>query len=227
MTLAQTAGNTDILNLAQVGLARVRLDLKKYPEAATAAQPVPVGYLKNADRGAENIRRWNNNYRYMNQLGAFVISLPYRALNDPRAPVLDTGRGAFNPEIRLWVAAKYTGLNSPVRLASYIEAQLILAEALVQQGQVGNAMTIINNRRAELSLPPLTASTQAEALTAIIGERQAELAFEGGHRLNDLLRYQLPWKGANGSTQTTNPFLSRPYSQTTCWPLPTKETNGA
>src|SRR5207249_4382855 len=114
ITLAQTAGNTDILNLAQVGLARVRLDLKKYPEAATADQPVPVGYLKNADRVAENIRRWNNNYRYMNQLGAFVISLPYRALNDPRAPVLDTGRGAFNPEIRLWVAAKYTGLNSPV-----------------------------------------------------------------------------------------------------------------
>ena len=43
ITLAQTAGNTDILNLAQVGLARVRLDLKKYPEAATADQPVPVG----------------------------------------------------------------------------------------------------------------------------------------------------------------------------------------
>jgi len=227
ITLGQTAGNTAIVNLARAGLARVKLDLKKYSEAAAAAQLVPVGYVYNADRGAEVTRRWNNIYQFMNVLGAFVVSLPYRTMNDPRVLVADAGRGAFNPEIRLWVTTKYTGLNSPIRLASYREAQLILAEALAQQGQVGNAMTIINNRRADVGLAPLTAATQAEALAAIIEERRKELSFEGGHRLNDLLRYRLPWKGANGSTQTANPFLSRPYAQTTCWPLATKETNGA
>jgi len=75
--------------------------------------------------------------------------------------------------------------------------------------------------------PPLTATTKAEAITAVINERQRELSFEGGHRLNDLLRYTLPWKGANGSTQRFNPFTARPYGALTCWPLPTKEEAGA
>ena len=104
---------------------------------------------------------------------------------------------------------------------------MILAEAKAQQGDVPGAMAILNGRRAEVGLAALTASTQAEAVTNVIEERRKELSFEGGHRLNDLLRYTLPWKGANGSTQTFNPYSQRPYGSTTCWPLPTKETNGA
>ena len=47
-----------------------------------------------------------------------------------------------------------------------------------------------------------------------------ELSFEGGHRLNDLLRYHITWKvGAN-------PYDGRPYGSTTCWPLPTQEKSG-
>jgi hypothetical protein len=39
--------------------------------------------------------------------------------------------------------------------------------------------------------------------------------------LNDLLRYDIPWKVGS------NPYTGRPYGQTTCWPHPTKEINGA
>ncbi|MEO7966499.1 MAG: RagB/SusD family nutrient uptake outer membrane protein, partial [Gemmatimonadaceae bacterium] len=71
-----------------------------------------------------------------------------------------------------------------------------------------------------VTLAPLTAATQAEAIAALLDERRHELSFEGGHRLNDLLRYKIAWKiGAN-------PFTNRPYGNTTCWPHPTREING-
>ena len=221
--LATTAANTDILNLARVGMARVKLDLKKYAEAAAAAQLVPAGYTKNVDRGAESNRRWNKLWRLAEQIGAYTVATAYRDMNDPRVLVVDAGRGAFNSEVRLWRTSKYNGLNSPMRLASYIEAQLILAESLAEQGQVGNAMAIIKARRtaAAVGLPPLVAATKDEAVAHIIAERRKELSFEGGHRLNDLLRKNIPWKvGAN-------PFTNRSYGTTTCWPHPTKEINGA
>ena len=227
ITLAQQSANTDILNMARVGLARSQLMQKKYAAAATTAALVPAGYVKNADRGGEHPRRWNRLFRLGNSLGAYTISLPYRAINDPRVLIRDTGGPSFIPAVRLWVTTKYTGLNSPIRLASYREAQLILAEAKANTGDIPGAMTILNTRRAEVGLGPLSAGNLVEATTAIIDERQKELSFEGGHRAADLLRFRLPWKGANGSTVLTNPFTARPYGATTCWPLATKETSGA
>ena len=226
ITLANQAGTfpgkTDIINMSNVGLARVNLDLKNWPAAATFAALVPAGFELFAGRGIENDRRWNKMYYLFNQLGAFVVANSYRNLNDPRVPIVDLHKGAFNPDIDLWVTTKYTSLGDPVRLASYREAQLILAEAKAMQGDVGGAMTILNGRRGELGLTPLAAADQAAAVNQVIDERRKELAFEGGHRLNDLLRKNIPWK----VTGTKNPFTGRPYGITTCWPTPTKELNG-
>jgi hypothetical protein len=107
-----------------------------------------------------------------------------------------------------------------MRLASSIEANLIQAEALAQQNQIAQAMVLVNARRAAVSLAPLTATTQAGAIAIILDERRKELSFEGGHRLNDLLRYKIAWKVGS------NPFTNRNYGTTTCWPHPTRETNG-
>jgi hypothetical protein len=227
ITLAQAAGAASILDLARVGLARVKVDLKKWAEAATVAAQVTAGFEAYADRGTENDRRWNKLFFFATSLGAYVISDEYRVLNDPRVLVADANRPAFNPFTRLWITTKYAGLGSPIRLASYREAQLLQAEALAQQGQVALAMAIVNARRGGLGLADLIANTQAEAIAAILSERAKELSFEGGHRLNDLLRYSLPWKGANGSTKGFNQHTGRPYGSTTCWPYPTKESNGA
>ena len=132
----------------------------------------------------------------------------------------DAHKGAFNSEVALWITTKYTALTSPMRLASYAEAQLILAEAQAQQDQVASAIATINARRAVDTLPPLSATTKAEAIAVVLDERRKALSFEGGHRLNDLLRYNIPWKvGAN-------PFTNRAYGSTTCWPHPTREING-
>lgn len=217
------AGSEDIIKMSNVGLARVNLDLKKWAEAATFAAAVPAGFELFASRGIENDRRWNKLHYLATQLGAFVIGDAYRVMNDPRVLVVDLHRGAFNPPIDLWVNTKYTGLGDPIRLASYREAQLILAESKAMLGDVPGAMAIINGRRGEfVGLPPLTAADQASAVNIIIEERRRELSFEGGHRLNDLLRKNIPWKVSG----TKNPYTSRPYGATTCWLTPTKETNG-
>ena len=180
-----------------------------------------------ADRGTEGDRRYNKIYENYNSSGYYVVADEYRTMNDPRVLVRDAGRGAFNSVVRLWVTDKYKSLGDPIRLASYREAQLILAEAQVQQGQIDPALTILNTRRTELGLAPLSAATQTEAIQAVLEERRREFAFEGGQRINDILRYHIPWKGANGSTKSFNQYTGRPYGATTCWPLPTNETSGA
>lgn len=231
VALAQAAGNTDMLNLARVGLARTKLDLKKYAEAASVAAQVPVDYVKNADRGTESSRRYNKIFYFMTSNGYHVISQAYRPggeADDPRLKVFDTGHGAFNPPIRSWQSSKYSALNAPIRLASGVEARLIRAEALAETGDVAGAMALVNAGRVASGLPGnKTAGTTAAAVAIVLAERRAELAFEGGHRLNDVLRRTLPWKGANGSTKIANEFTGDLYGVTTCWPLPTKEKNGA
>ena len=227
---AQAAGNTDMLNLSRVGLARAKLDLKKYAEAASVAALVPVGYVKNVDRGTESSRRYNKIYFFMTSNGYFVVSQDLRPggpAADPRLLVFNTGHGAFNPGTVSWQTSKYASLSSPIRLASGIEARLIQAEGLAETGNVAGAMALVNAGRADAGLGPVSATTTAAAVTIILKERQAELAFEGGHRLADLLRRNLPWKGAQGSTKIANEFTGDLYGATTCWPMPTKEKNGA
>jgi hypothetical protein len=221
ITLATAAGNTDIRDMARMGLARVKMDLKKWAEAAELAGQIPSTFVKLATREGGGIsRRYNKLYYFGTEGGYYTISTAYRDL-DPRLLVVDAGRSGQIPGIRLWITTKYTDRGSPIRIGSYAEARLIQAEALAQQGQVAPAMAIINADRAAAGLGPLDAATQAEAVAAVLSERRVILAFEGGHRLNDLLRTNATWKvGAS-------PFTGRPYGQTRCWPLPLKEAQGA
>ena len=138
-----------MLNMGRVGMARTKLDLKKWSEAVQFASQVPADYTKNADRGQESARRWNKLWRLAQQVGAYTVAVAYRNMNDPRVLVADAGRGAFNSEVRLWITTKYTGLTSPMRLASGIEANLIQAEGLAQQGQVSQAMGLIDAARRD------------------------------------------------------------------------------
>src|SRR5206468_11974470 len=182
LALAQQAGNADMLNMGRVGMARTKLDLKKWSEAAQFASQVPTAYNKNADRGQESARRWNKLWRLAQQTGAYTVATAYRNMNDPRVLVQDAGRGAFNSEVRLWITTKYTGLGSPMRLASKIEADLIEAEALIQQNQDAAGVAILNARRGSLGLGNLNPATHQDAINAVIDERRKELSFEGGHR---------------------------------------------
>ncbi|AQG81952.1 RagB/SusD family nutrient uptake outer membrane protein [Spirosoma montaniterrae] len=78
-----------------------------------------------------------------------------------------------------------TGQNWPVY--RYAEVLLFLAEAQMEQGKLGEAITYLNQVRTRAGLAPATASTQAALRNAIYQERRVELAFEN-KRWFDLVR---------------------------------------
>ncbi|GAB2769175.1 RagB/SusD family nutrient uptake outer membrane protein [Rhabdobacter roseus] len=78
-----------------------------------------------------------------------------------------------------------TGNNWPVY--RYAEVLLFLAEALIEQNKLSEAVPYLNQVRARAGLAATTASSQADLRTAIYRERRVELAFEN-KRWFDLVR---------------------------------------
>jgi len=74
--------------------------------------------------------------------------------------------------------------------------------------------------------------TQEQVIAQVIEERRRELFTEGGHRLNDHLRFRgtawnIPFKGEPGSIHPNGvDDTGLPYGTTTCFPLPTVEVIG-
>jgi hypothetical protein len=223
---AMPAGDarTRLLNLVYVGRARVRLDRGKLPEAAADAALVAPGFEFFVTRSVDAQTRFNDAWWSMAENGHSSVAPEYRALTvggtpDPRVQVaagttLGLGEKAFDGVTDLYVVTnKNNSRASPMRLASYIEAQLIRAEALGGTTAVG----IINARRAQLGLPSYTGGSDAASVRALVlEERNRELFMEGGHRFNDLLRFEIPWKVGNDQNGV-------PYGTTTCMPLPLSE----
>ena len=64
---------------------------------------------------------------------------------------------------------------------------LLKAEAQNELGSLADALTTVNQIRARVNLPNLTATSKADLKTKILNERRLELAFEG-ERWYDLIR---------------------------------------
>jgi starch-binding outer membrane protein, SusD/RagB family len=78
-----------------------------------------------------------------------------------------------------------TGNNFPIY--RYAETLLYLAEALTEQGKMGEALPILNQVRSRAGLPAATATAQADVKKQIYQDRRSELAFEN-KRWFDLVR---------------------------------------
>jgi hypothetical protein len=142
------------------------------------------------------------------------------------------GLAADNSTVLYFPVDKSNTRAAPMPIATYKEAQLIIAEANARQGNLAPARTIINALHTAAGIPgyDLTnTATQAEVITQVIEERRRELFLEGGHRLNDHLRfrgtpYNLPFKGEPGSFDPNGvDRTGLPYGSTTCFPLPIVE----
>ncbi len=214
--LATAAGATDVLNLARVGRARVRLDLGKLPGAATDAAAVPSGFVYNATYSSANDRRRNRIF-FDSQTNLYLSVDPrYRNLTvggvaDKRVPVTNAGRNGHDGITPLWLQQKYTSDAAPIPVASWREARLITAE--IAGGQT--AVNAINELRAASALPAYASTDPAAIRAQVIEERRRELFLQGS-RINDMLRLNLPF-----DTGTT--FKGVSYGATTCLPLPDAE----
>lgn len=219
---AAGASANSILSMGYDGRARAKLDKGDYDGARTDAEQVPVDFVYNSTSSTISSRRqnkiWSDNGEVSQGVwntGSSVESF-YRNLDDPRVPVINTGTQSVT-KVPIWVQTKYTSGDSPVPIASYTEAQLIIAEADVRAGDAGSlleATAIINASKAEGNENPVAVAT----LDDVIEERRRALFLEGQH-LHDLIRFNLPLDPAAGA-----PFPGGgTYGSQICLPLPDVE----
>lgn len=215
---ARASGNDEILNMALVGRARARLDLQKNAEAAADARQVAAGFVMEASASTTASRRENRVFAENNNSQLVSVGEPYRNLTfqgveDPRVEVVNTGRTATDGT-PIWTQQKYASLSAPLPIATWDEAQLIIAE--IEGGQT--AVDIINMFHARAGLPAFTSTDPAAIRQQVVQERSRELFLEG-HRLNDVRRLSLPLSPAPGTTYRNGGV----YGTTTCLPLPNVE----
>lgn len=80
----------------------------------------------------------------------------------------------------------------------YAEVLLIYAEAMAMQDKLPEALGALNEVRARVQLPAVSASSRDSFMKLLRHERMVELAFEG-HRLWDLRRWNLAVSVLNGT----------------------------
>jgi len=224
ITRATAVNDQSILNTARVGRARARLDLKNLTGAAADAALVPAGFVRIAEytEGGAT-QRENRIYNLTIRNEYLSVAAPYRNLTvnnvpgnvpDPRVKVKDAAKKANDGITPLFQQQKFTAGNSNHPIASWAEAQLILAEAT--GGQAG--LDAINRVRAANGVPVITdpAPTGQAFIDLVLEERRRQLFMEG-QRYGDMLRYNLPF--TKGLTIKGNT-----YSDLTCVPLPDVET---
>jgi len=218
--LAQQAGDMDIYHMAMNGRARVRLNLGRTSEAASDAAVIPQGFVLNATHSTTTPRRQNRVHLNSHRNEYLTVSPNYRGLQvdgvpDPRVPVEETGRPGEDGSTPLWLQMKYASPTTAIPIASWEEAQLIIAEA--ELGQV--AVDRINSLRDQHGLPhyePSSVADDAEIFAQVLEERRRQLFLEGGHRYNDMLRHDIPFPSGSN-------HKGEPYGPITCMPLPEQE----
>ena len=220
-------GNTQ--NLARVGLARAQARLGNLAAADAAAAAVPPGFAFNLTYTATPVRRNNfiNVYNFLNNftsVDADFRNLTVGAVPDSRVNVtLATGTGSVPNDgvTPVWRANIYNSAASPIRLASYVEAQLIRAEAALAAGNPGAAEGFIDAVRTAYSLPSYATSPGGAVTMAQLLEERRRTLFLQTHRLGDLINYNLPFKWAGGVDHK-----NRPVTSNTCFDLPDSELSG-
>lgn len=225
LAAAEAAGNAEIANLSRVGRARTRLNLGDLSGAASDAALVPEGFEYHASYSDAATRRQNRLFTAMYRNPVATVDPTFRDLSfdgvpDPRVEVIDAGTDANDANVALFQAAKYSEVSAPIRVASWEEAQLILAEAHLADGNPGAAADIINTLHAQAGLPEFEGTGAEEVREHLIEERRRELFLEG-HRLGDLIRYDLPLDPAPGETF----HRGGTFGSQLCFPLPDVERN--
>src|SRR5689334_3571708 len=199
---AGVAEGTKVVNASNVGLARASLQKKDYANAATYAALVPAAFVFNAVTVDDASNRALGNGTYAYDIGGRLLVVPdaYRALNDPRVLWKDALTKAQDTGLEYYQQLKYTGYASPIRVASGLEASYIAAEAALQTGNSGPALTLIAARRTAGGQPAFTGTTQAAILAELMDQRSRDFWLEMKH-LGDWQRNPAatPYVGASGT----------------------------
>jgi hypothetical protein len=216
-------GSAAVTNMAHVGKARALLDLGMFPEAEAEAALVPAGFAytlpySNADNATRNKVYQSNTRDRQLTIGETYRDVRFAGTPDPRVAVTDQGVNGTGTNIPIWTANKFSSADSPMQLATWQEAQLIIAEASVEDGRLQDAVDIITTLHANVGLPAFASTDETEIRQQIVYERAAELFLEG-HHLQDIKRLNIPLVPPPGSDL---PFGGS-YGDEMCFELPAIE----
>ena len=218
---AGTAGNTSVQALAYLGRARAKLNLGDYEGARADAGQVPSGYLRTASASDAAPRRQNRVTGQNSEVNkALSVGDIYRAMGDVRVPV-DTNRPSKTVSatgVVHYFQKKYLTTATPLPLATYEEAQLIIAEAHIRAGRLVDALPILQASRTRGGQGLFVGTTQAEYLAELIDQRRREL-FAEGHHLGDVIRYDIALTPPPGTPY----HFGGNYGDQVCLPLPAAE----
>ena len=228
---ATTANDQTTLNFARLGRARANRGLNNLAAAATDAALIPANFVVATSTDAVNVRRQNSVFVHTVQNFYSSIDSSFRNLTlggapDPRVPVTNSGRlGTAASAGQVWQTGKYPAITTPMPIARYAEAQLILAEARIAAGDLTGAVAAMNAARnsGRTGMPQLSATgmTATQLRDQLIEERRRELFLEG-HRMGDVRRFNLPLRPATGTPYTIG---GGTYGDQRCFPLPDIERN--
>jgi hypothetical protein len=223
LDIAQRLGLSDIESAARVGRARVRLYMGDDQSALTDAQAVPSGFVMNIFPSDATTRLWNrvwdsNVFDFSFGVPPWSRELTTGGVIDPRTTTFDTGRFTGWAPGNVFAQEKYTTADTPMPIARWEEAQLIIAE--IEGGQT--AVGVINALRAPHSLPQFASNDENEIQDMVVEERRRELWFEG-FRAYDIQRLGLPLFPAPDAEYQPG-VKGGSYGDQTCIPIPIIET---
>ena len=220
ITAATTVNNVPIRTMAYLGRARAKLNLADYAGAKADALQVPAGYVRTVTASdAADTRRQNRVFNENSATNRSVsVGQPYRSMGDTRVPVVAT-TSVSATGILHYYQTKYATRGTAFPLATYEEAQLIIAEADIQANSLLTALPILNASRTRGGQPvPFTGVTQADYRAELIDQRRREL-FAESHHLGDIIRYTISLTPAAGTAY----HFGGNYCNQICLPLPSAE----
>ena len=233
---ASDTATRSIKYLALVGKARAQLDLGQYADAAATAQLVATpGWRYNVSSSITTSGEYNGMYTFNQNTQRLTLvdkeginGLDFLSSGDSiRVKWVDAKETGFDNSTPLYLQQKYTTRSSPAVLASYIEAQLIVAEADYQAGNyLTGALPILNALRTSAGLTPLAAAATPAAQVDQIFRERAFWMYLTSHRLGDLRRLVRQYtRGAETVFPTGAFFKGGSYGPDVNMPVPEVEKN--
>jgi hypothetical protein len=207
ITTAQSSGNNqDAIQMAYIGRARAELDQGLWDDAKADAQQISnVNYDHVATASGTTVRRqnrvWseNNGTSIASSVGPRYQHMTYDGVPDSRVKADSVNALPSESGVIEWAQEKYADAGTPIPIASWTEAQLIIAEADARTGHPSDAITIIDALHARAGLPAYSGATdQTSVIAQVIEERSRELFLEG-QRLYDVIRNNLSLQPAPGT----------------------------
>jgi hypothetical protein len=211
-SLTAAGDDADSRSLALVGKGRALVDLGQYDAAAQAVAAVPTDFLFQVQHSKTTII--NDVYDWMVGTRNFGVvdkegqnGLDYLSAGDPRIQFDPTPRPGQDGSLTI-APMIYPAGDSPVVLASGIEARMIEAEAELASGDVTAFLALLNTARATMpELAPLTDPGSPNARVDMLFRERAFWFWLTAHRLGDMRRLIRQYGRDSESVFPTGPYF--------------------